>query len=271
MNFLLYDLGIAKYFPDVNHDYLKLALTPKRNKMNYSEYVELEKKHGIFREYYENRSFKTFEFYGDVALDTIVTSEMMDTFGLNITNNVLSKIKASIVSNITLTYLANELGICWNIYYMKPDAPEISMERLRTASDKHTICGNSIEGIIGALYYQYGIEKLPQIKNWFFSLQGVYEYMNDISCRYKTLNVIKFPPLKFDKNASVIKFIEKYEEYYPQYEFLFEKFSDTMYVYIDKKNCTTTIVLNVHIYSSDDEIYGLLKHTLINSKIWIPI
>lgn len=268
MNFLLYDLNIEKYFPDVNHDYLHLALTPSYNN---KDYVELERKYGVFKEYYENKSYKTFEFYGDIALSSIVSSEMMDMFGLNITNGVLSKIKSSIVSNITLTYLANELGICWNIFYIKPDSPEVSMERLRRATDKHTICGNSIEGIIGALYYQYGIEKLSQIKNWFFSLKGVYEYINSISCKYKTFNVIKFPSLQFNKDAHVVDFIKKYEEYYPQYEFLFEKFSDNMYVDIDKKNCTSTVILNVHIHHSDEEIYGLLKHTLINSKIWIPV
>lgn len=263
MNFLLYDLNIIKYFPDVNVDYLMLAITPGKG---YS-HKKLIDKYNIHKDLNGNKTHKVFEFYGDVALDCIVSSELMDMFDLNITNGLLTKIKSSIVSNFTLTYLATELGICWNIFNINYDSEHISMDRLKNAKDKHTVCGNSIEGIIGALYYQYGMEKLNIIRNWFFSLKGVYEYFNDMSCKYNTLNTYKFPSLVFGGEKHTIDFINNYEYYYPQYKFSFINLGDILGVDITRKNCSIQRIINLQ---NTKDKFKVLRDELQRINIWIP-
>jgi hypothetical protein len=102
------------------------------------------------------------ESFGDQALDAIVTQWMMGKFRLTLSVRNYLAILAHTVSNFDLSSLSLELGIC---QYMGLQAEQIHA--------KHNVCANGIETILGCLFFVYGLEGLPRIKEWFLGLPTI--------------------------------------------------------------------------------------------------
>lgn len=153
-------LQIKDYFPDFDEDLLKFAFYGDGlfgAKICYYENDLLER---LRRKYCldicDNRILES---HGDVVLNTIVGNKLLHYFKLSLSPKQYHVLIRDITSNYDLTAIAYDIGVCR--YLGIPNAKEVT--------DKHNVCANCMENLLGALFYGYGLEGLKTIQEWFFS------------------------------------------------------------------------------------------------------
>jgi dsRNA-specific ribonuclease len=164
-------LNVFKYFPDVDLDLVELAMTHKQpiGNKDFNILIDiLDDKYGVRKSKLNN---STLAFYGDTVLDMIIVDRIRDWYGINVTPDKLTFVRKEMVLNQKLLLFSRELDICYNIFDKHDD------QRLKS----HNACTESMEAIIGVLYFQYGIRSLYDISTWFFSLPPIYAYFEDVA------------------------------------------------------------------------------------------
>lgn len=97
----------------------------------------------------ETETNERLEFLGDAVLGLIVTNFIFHKFP-NLTEGDLAKLRANIVNADALAVIAEKLNIGENIYMGKGTEQAGGRET-------HSILGNAIEALIGAIYLDKGI------------------------------------------------------------------------------------------------------------------
>jgi len=166
-------LNVFKYFPDVDLDLVELAMTDKQpmgNNRNFNSLIDiLDAKYGVRKSKLNN---STLAFYGDTVLDMIVVDRIRDWYGINVSSSKLTFVRKEMVSNQKLLMFSRELDICCSIFGKCNGDQKLK---------SHNSCTESMEAIIGVLYFQYGIQSLYDISTWFFSLPPIYAYFEDVA------------------------------------------------------------------------------------------
>ena len=196
----------STFFPEMDANLLKLAITPRNGTLDDGTYRYLKEKYQI-----GEPNYQLLEFYGDQVLSLIVIDEMMNMSNLKLTPGDATTIKANLVKNLTLTQISRELGICqivWNI----PPTAEL---------EKHNSCGDSIESIIGAFYVFLGIRNLERIKEWFFSLPPTRRLIDQEITRYIPVQNPILREWSYDlgktPNQNLDDFLDTYQRKYPNF------------------------------------------------------
>jgi len=206
---VLAKLNLHEFFPDIDKDLIRLAITVDLERHQTADQERTEFMQVMDDKYIIGQGGEgngVLAFYGDIALSVIVADRMKNYFGLNTDKSTLNKIKEELVKNKTLSWISIELGFCGDLY----ESPSLVTAVL------HNPCGESIEGILGALLYTYGLEGLPLIKQWFFSLEPVKRLFDELlffwyERQQKNLVGSKyFPVYVFSATAPVEDFLEAY-------------------------------------------------------------
>jgi hypothetical protein len=114
---------------------------------------------------------RIFESYGDLVLYGIILRWMMESFGPKLTPFQFNAIRRDITSNVALTELGFQLGVCQPL-------------GLRTMENPHNVCSNALESLLGMLYYVYGEQGLPTISEWFLEHPVVSGHLNSVRGKY---------------------------------------------------------------------------------------
>ncbi len=157
------------YFLNVPRDLLYLAMTDRMPQKR-----EIKK---LLQDKYSTANYQSLEFYGDKVLNLIGSMIIFQLHGLNITPDELTKFQSTLVKNATLTSISIDENIC----------PLIVKSRhcinFQPPTSVHNICSDSMEAIMGAIYY-YGIlnghgQIVEDLYNWFISFQSVRQVIKD--------------------------------------------------------------------------------------------
>jgi ribonuclease-3 len=101
------------------------------------------------------------EFLGDAVLGLGVTSQIFSEFP-SLAEGDMAKLRASIVNMAVLADVARELELGSELYLGKG-------EELSGGRDKTSILADALEGLIGAIYLDQGLEQTEQLINAWFS------------------------------------------------------------------------------------------------------
>ena len=101
------------------------------------------------------------EFLGDAVLGLGVTSLIFSEFP-SLAEGEMAKLRASIVNMAVLGDVARELDLGTELYLGKG-------EELSGGRDKTSILADALEGLIGAIYLDRGLEQTEQLINAWFS------------------------------------------------------------------------------------------------------
>jgi ribonuclease III len=101
------------------------------------------------------RNNERLEFLGDAVLDLAVSHLLMDLFG-DADEGDLSKYRATIVNERSLSRLAQDLELGWHLMLGKG-------EEITGGREKPSILANTLEALLGALYLDVGFPKTKEI------------------------------------------------------------------------------------------------------------
>ncbi len=173
-NQLAEQLRILKYFPDFDTTLLEFVNGAKNIPSSHTT-----------KSIYDG--FNVLEFYGDSILDTIIVDLLRNQYNLNTTAGILSKHRDSVVSNYNLAKIAKTETICY-------------------IHEKTKGCADRLEAIIGAVYYQYGFDRIETIKVW------IYDTFLHVKPK-----VTFSPDLAVDTTTEYLRFRHEYCHKYPHY------------------------------------------------------
>lgn len=169
---VLVSTNILKFFPNLSEDLLRLAVTPEWFKL--SQLPQRYQNIGI--ETMARVNYEALEFYGDVVLSMIVAEEILDSLGLNATPGELTQLNTSTVKNDNLAKVGRALGICE--FFPKDNKA----------------CADIIEALLGAIYVEYGLKEIENMRDWLFSLptfNDTFEKQLDKISHLSTLKSLK--------------------------------------------------------------------------------
>lgn len=146
-------IGLTKIFPDIDKELILLAI----DKNSIRDERKLRERYAIKR-----MDYQTLEYLGDSVLDLITNSFVIDRYDLSLNGKEYNFIKSEFVRNNNLTQLSIDLGICDELF------PDYDIR------NKHNICSDTLEAIIGAIWLQYRDSNIEKIKNWFFGIPIIY-------------------------------------------------------------------------------------------------
>jgi len=171
---------------------------------NFIDLIEsLDIKYGIKM---SGSSYRTLEQYGDTILDLILYDKLRRMYGIDITAEDLSLFRGDMTSNKQLTEFSRELKICYEVYEVSPHAD----------FRFNSICADTIESIIGVLYFQYGLKSVERIEQWFWSLPPIKNFYDqrvmqeDAKRRERIKNYNYFPSYEFHEKGNVNGFLKRY-------------------------------------------------------------
>lgn len=150
------------YFLNVPRDLLYLAMTDKIPKKEISK---------LLKDKYDTSNYQSLEFFGDKVLNLIGSMIIFQLYGLNITPEEQTNFLSMLVKNATLTAVSIEENVC----------PLIVKSRhcinFQQPTSVHNICSDSLEAIMGAIYY-YGMLNghsgiIEDLYKWFSSFQSI--------------------------------------------------------------------------------------------------
>ena len=196
---------IYDHFPDIDSDLLVLALTPKHTHINPTISSRLKNRYKTFV-----MDYNLLEYYGDIVLALIVCDETINYTSLSLSPREANDLRQTLESNASLNTIATSLGLC-----------EIVKERQTYKKDEKS-CADTVESLLGALFVQYGIDSLRDIRKWFVSMK---EVRVNIQSRLQDL-VASLPPAipllrnwVLDESKSVVDniqdFVLAYVKAYP--------------------------------------------------------
>jgi hypothetical protein len=258
-------LKLDQWFPDLDRDLIELAMimnleckeqmTPKRREL----LERLEDTYGIIQDGTGN---KCLAFYGDLLLDVLIIDRCRLNFGLDITNTILNKVREDLASNKVLKQISIDLRICTEVLGVKNPSLVAKNE-----------CCEAMEGILGALYFKFGIAGIERIKKWWYSLEPVNRVVDTylIELRKKReADLFKtgyFPTLEWNVNDNVNNFLDQYLSRYNNFE-LYAEYAGDEYndIYLENKLIRRKYYIGTIMI---DDKQGL-KQALIDKKIWIP-
>lgn len=155
---------IKEYFPDLDEDLLKFAFYGDglfQAKICYHEtdlLVRLKRKYGL--DICDNRILES---HGDIVLNMIVGDKVMKYLKLTIGPKQYHGLIRDIASNFDLTAIVFDLGAC----------RYLGINNVNEVVDKHNVCANFMENLLGSLSFFYGVEGIKTIQDWFFSFPVV--------------------------------------------------------------------------------------------------
>lgn len=167
---LLQIFKIKDYFPDLDEDLLKFAFYgdglfgAKICRVENDLLVRLQRKYAL--DICDNRILES---HGDVILNSIVGDKVLKYFRLSISPKQYHILVRDITSNFDLTAIAYDLGVCRSL----------GVNSVDEVVDKHNVCANFIENLLGALFFTYGLEGTKTIQEWFFSFPIVLTIFGD--------------------------------------------------------------------------------------------
>ncbi len=118
------------------------------------------------------------EFLGDAVLELVVSHTLMDRFP-DSTEGELSKLRAAMVNEKTLSDLARKLELGQSLYLGKG-------EEMGQGREKNSLLANAYEALLGALYLDRGFKKAFKVVTE--HMHDLLERMNEdgFYCDYKT-------------------------------------------------------------------------------------
>lgn len=259
-------LHLLDFFPDVDMDLVRLAITPSLNRHETPNQERLNFMQIMDEQYTIGQGAEdnsVLAFYGDIVLDVIVVDRMRNYFGLNTSKGLLSVIKESFIMNNTLTKIAKELGYCDDLAETSDFVP-----------NSHNPCSESIEDVLGALFYSYGMEGFQRIKQWFFSLKPVDQLFDAAMITWyegqqkKLVGSKYFPKHAFPLFASIEDFLDSYANVDDSLSIVMEPVpnSDTEY-FGNLVNAYHDRAIHLGRFTSGDN--EALKRALIRLGIWV--
>ena len=195
----------------------------------------------IFETKYFTNSYQTLEFYGDKFLSVIIILLLYRIYGLNISPSQSTKLYESFSSNISILDQTISIGYCQEL---------VKSIRCKWEKplDKHNICTDSFEAIIGAIAFYYISKNIPVIENlynWYINLDFIKKYINEEKISFEQLDLNNGQPILWSniidmnnsnlwKTCNIQIISEKTEEEtYIKKAFPFPRTSQTNTAYID--------------------------------------
>lgn len=211
---------------------------------------------------------RSLAFYGDALLDMLIVDRINFAYGLDIDPDSMTKLRITMVSNAKLLDISRQLDVCQGVF-------NISNSR---KLDKHNVCADSLEAILGVLYFQYGMPAFHRIKKWFFSLVPIEEtFENEMSKLYLVRQQVigernYIPDMQWNAKASVDDFLSNYLK--PTHKRNLELVEEPL---DEANNLYSYYLRNVTLdrdYYLDSLVKGDkagLKQALIDKGVWVPI
>lgn len=242
-------LNLNHYFPGLDKDLLRLALTTKGQSLPTEVVKHLESKYHLSQIHLNHDMLK---FYGDTALTLLFLDRYKDQYGLDVNPKVLFDIKSDINKSSTLTNFTKQLGLAG---YLSQD----------------NLYADVFQAIVGVIYYQYGLTNLSRIRNWLFSLTPVSDFFEQQATKlYRrnqedlvSANYIK--RMKWDKQESVRSFFNAYFTRDGNLRLRTEKVHDDMYAYFIYY---TSEEYKFYLDTIPNDEIEELKSSLIDKSIW---
>ena len=155
-------------FDTIDNDLLLLAFIPNcqiRN-IDNTTYTRLRSK-------YKTCSHQTLEFYGDRILYGVISSLMIDVFGLENTPGFLTDLIQELTNNRTLT----------DIMLSKVACPYVRGAPYSIVDDRkfHNSCADSFEAMVGVLFYhaqKMNMDVIKTIKEWLLQNTNIAFYLS---------------------------------------------------------------------------------------------
>lgn len=156
----------------VPDDLLELAFTPPPGE-DWRNLPPGRQRNDAIRSLNGVVSYRTLEAYGDRVLNFLISTLIMEDYGLEALPSLLPAYEKILGSNMTLSRIMSELFLCRQIY---PDV-DITL--------RHNHCSNSFEAVLGVLYYSLGLQQIKNIYDWYTSLSPVKRIRTLLLERYK--------------------------------------------------------------------------------------
>lgn len=154
---IAFTLSLEDYFEldEQLYLYLEIAISNNISDKTFRRFRRMFPNIPIKR---EKLNYQSFETIGDIVLNILAINYLLDQKSsiLNDERKVIQFFR-TFTRNRSLVLLARELVYCSN-----------------TGFDYSKDCSDRIEGIIGAIYYRYGLYNLEKIYEWFYNLDDNY-------------------------------------------------------------------------------------------------
>lgn len=192
MDFKVIDgiVELTKYFPDIDSDLIVLAFTGNRTDIKKKMRDRLLNRYGVNA----ILNYQSLEYYGDVILYTIINDFIKDKYGLDTESSILTAVKSALNSNAYFRKLSHSIMLCDTLFGLNEDM----------VLSKHNKCSDTVESMVGAIYFQYGMTKIPTIKRWFCEKFHIYRDIESLKIMAQ-LKPVKLEPL----SSFVIRFNRK--------------------------------------------------------------
>lgn len=157
-------LEIKEYFPDIDDDLLLFAVYGDglyRGRLcSYDQNVFKRLKEKYCLSACDNRILES---HGDICLSAIISDMIVNKFKLALNTGQYLDLYTKITRNFDLAAITNELNVC----------KYLGIEKTTDIVDKHNVCSNLLENILGVLFLTYGFKGLEKIQDWFFGFSIV--------------------------------------------------------------------------------------------------
>jgi dsRNA-specific ribonuclease len=221
VDLFLQRLNVLKYFPDIDRDLVELAMLPEPTKeeikkakrenrpinLELSNLInDLDIKYGIRL---GSIGYRTLEQYGDKILDMMLYDKLRGLYGIDITAEDISLFRSGMTNNENLTKISRKLQICNDVFKVS-DLADYKF---------NSICADTIESIIGVMYFQYGLKSVDRIDDWFWSLSPVKEsfeqkiHEEEIKRQERLRAYGYFPPYIMHEGSDINDMLEEYLEH----------------------------------------------------------
>lgn len=179
-------LNFEEYFEDVDFGLIRLSLTRNEN----NSFLGINK---------GSRNNQVLEFYGDSVFNFLMMNYIRNNYGLSSAGSLYG----NLTNNSFLTNLSIKLKICF----------EILNAHKNDLLEKHNACADSMEALIGALWFQYGTQNMFSIDDWFNSLPEISSSIKEIlNQARKTEDEKLFEFEEYKVPLVIIKYLENSEE-----------------------------------------------------------
>lgn len=145
----------------------------------------------IFETKYFTTNYQTLEFYGDKFLSVVIILVLYRIYGLNISPSQSTKLYETFSSNFNILDQTISIGYCQELVKSLRCKWEKPLE-------KHNICTDSFEAIIGAMGFYFISKNIPLIENlynWYINLDFIKKYIKKEQISFEQLDLNNGQPI----------------------------------------------------------------------------
>ena len=182
------------WFNEIPRDLFYLAVSPNISGPSSEFFIQK----------YGTNNHQLLEFYGDRVLALVANMIIFQLYGLASKPVIVQKLYEQLTNNSALLQITIEERFCVDL--IKSNTCKYTMP-----TTKHNICGDSLEAIMGAIYY-YGLSQnrvnlTKDIYTWFVSFESVTYFLSDYfgQPRENVIDLlnIKHPPIDWDTEIDI--------------------------------------------------------------------